>query len=51
MPVDQEKKPLNDKGLAIIRSQIDMIDKRMTEYGVVPGSRAALRLFRESLVA
>ncbi len=49
--LDQEKKPLNDKGLAIIRSQIDMIDKRMTEYGVVPGSRAALRLFRESLIA
>jgi len=48
---DQDGKPLTDKGLAIIRRQIEEIDKRMTEYGIVPGSRTALRLFRESLVA
>ncbi len=48
---DQDGKPLTDKGLAIIRRQIEEIDKRMTEYGIIPGSRTALRLFRESLVA
>ncbi len=48
---DQDGKPLTDKGLAIIRRQIEEIDKRMTEYGIVPGSRTALRLFRESLIA
>ncbi len=48
---DQDKKPLSDKGLAIIRRQVEMIDERMAEYGVVPGSRTALRLFRESLIA
>ena len=48
---DQDKKPLSDKGLVIIRRQVEEIDKRMTEYGVVPGSRTALRLFRESLIA
>ncbi|MEK7796324.1 MAG: cell division protein ZipA C-terminal FtsZ-binding domain-containing protein [Pseudomonadota bacterium] len=47
---DQDKKPLSDKGLVIIRRQVEEIDKRMTEYGVVPGSRTALRLFRESLI-
>lgn len=48
---DQDGKPLTDKGLAIIRRQIEEIDKRMTEYGIIPGSRTALRLFRESLIA
>lgn len=48
---DQDRKPLDDKGLAIIRRQIEEIEARMTAYGVVPGSHAALRLFRESLIA
>lgn len=48
---DQDGKPLTDKGLAIIRHQIEEIDRRMTEYGIIPGSRTALRLFRESLIA
>ncbi len=48
---DQDRKPLDDRGLAIIRRQIEEIETRMTGYGVVPGSRAALRLFRESLIA
>lgn len=48
---DQDGKPLTDKGLAVIRRQIEEIDKRMTGYGIVPGSRTALRLFRESLIA
>jgi hypothetical protein len=49
--MDQDKKPLSDKGLAIIRRQIEEIDRKMSAYGVAPGSRAALRLFRESLIA
>lgn len=48
---DQDGKPLTDKGLAVIRRQVEEIDRRMTEYGIVPGSRTALRLFRESLIA
>lgn len=48
---DQDRKPLTDKGLAVIRRQIEEIETHMTRYGVVPGSRTALRLFRESLIA
>jgi cell division protein ZipA len=48
---DEDGKPLTDKGLAIIRRQVEEIDRRMTEHGIVPGSRTALRLFRESLIA
>jgi hypothetical protein len=42
---DQEDRPLTDKGIAIIRSQIQEIDDKMRAAGVVPGSETALRLF------
>jgi FtsZ-interacting cell division protein ZipA len=42
---DQEDHPLTDKGIAIIRSQIQEIDDKMRAAGVVPGSETALRLF------
>lgn len=42
---DQEDRPLTDRGIAIIRSQIQEIDDKMRAAGVVPGSETALRLF------
>lgn len=43
--VDQEQRPLTDKGIAAIRAQIRDIDAKMRAFGIAPGSEAAFRLF------
>ena len=43
--LDQEQRPLTDKGIAAIRLQIQGIDANMRAFGIVPGSEAAVRLF------
>ena len=43
--LDQDQKPLSEKGIAAIRSQIQGIDARMRAFGIAPGSVAARRLF------
>jgi cell division protein ZipA len=47
--LDQARKPLGDKGIAVIRAQIEDIDRHMREFGIVPGSAMALRLFGTSV--
>lgn len=49
--LDQARRPLTDKGAAVIRGQIEEIDRRMRAFGIVPGSETALRLFRASAPA
>lgn len=43
--LDQDRKPLSDKGAAAIRAQIQGIDAKMRAFGIAPGSEAAARLF------
>jgi cell division protein ZipA len=43
--LDQDRRPLTDHGLAVIRHQIEEIEEKMRAFGVVPGSDAAWRLF------
>lgn len=43
--LDQERHPLSDRGLGVIRGQIGEIASRMREFGVTPGTASALRLF------
>jgi len=43
--LDQDQKPLSEKGIAAIRAQIQGIDAKMRSFGIVPGSEAARRLF------
>jgi cell division protein ZipA len=43
--LDQDRKPLTDKGIGIIRAQIDDIGDSMRAFGIVAGSPTALRLF------
>ena len=43
--LDQDQRPLTDKGIAAIRLQIQAIDARMRAFGIAPGSDAAQRLF------
>lgn len=43
--LDHERRPLTEKGLLVIRSQIEQIAVDMQNYGVIPGSASALRLF------
>jgi len=43
--LDQERRPLTEKGLLVIRSQIEQIAVDMQNYGIIPGSASALRLF------
>lgn len=45
--VDQERRPLSEKGIGAIRAQIQGIETRMRAFGVPPGSEAARRLFVE----
>lgn len=47
--LDQDRKPLTDKGIAAIRAQIQGIDAKMRAFGVAPGSDAAMRLFGADL--
>lgn len=43
--LDQDLRPLTDKGIAAIRAQIGSLDAKMRDYGIVPGSDSARRLF------
>lgn len=43
--LDQDQRPLTDKGIAAIRGQIQGIEARMRAFGIPPGSDAARRLF------
>ena len=43
--LDQEQKPISNQGIAIVRNQIEHIDQEMVEFGIHPGSEAALRVF------
>ena len=42
---DHDKQPLTDKGLKVIRTQIERIAADMQSHGIIPGSETALRLF------
>jgi len=42
---DRENNPLDDRQIENIRKQIDRIASEMQEFGVTPGSEAAVRLF------
>ena len=42
---DHDKQPLTDKGLKVIRTQIERIAADMQSNGIIPGSETALRLF------
>lgn len=43
--VDQDQRPLTDKGIVAIRGQIQGIESRMRAFGIAPGSGVARRLF------
>lgn len=43
--VDQDRRPLTEKGIAAIRVQIQGIEGRMRAFGIPAGSEAARRLF------
>lgn len=43
--LDQDERPLTDRGIAAIRAQIRGIDAKMRAFGIAPGSEAARRLF------
>lgn len=45
---DQDGRPLTDKGVAVIRHQIEDIGEKMRAYGIAPGSTTALKLFNEA---
>ncbi len=47
--LDQDRKPLTDKGIALIRGQIDSIADAMRRHGIVAGSAAAVRLFSHEM--
>lgn len=43
--LDQDHRPLTDKGIVAIRAQIQGIDAKMRAFGIAPGGEAAQRLF------
>jgi cell division protein ZipA len=47
---DQERRPLAKQGIAVIRHQIEVIEEKMRERSIVPGSQTALRLFADETV-
>ncbi len=47
--VDQEGRPLTEKGIALIRRQIEEIAEAMRGRDIMPGSETALRLFGSGL--
>lgn len=49
--LDQDRRPLNDQGIAVIRRQIEEIGEKMIAFGVEPGSESARRLFMPAPVA
>jgi cell division protein ZipA len=44
--LDHERRPLTEKGLLVIRTQIEQITVDMQKHGIIPGSATALRLFK-----
>ena len=42
---DQDRQPLTERGLHVIRKQIDNIASEISAMGIYPGSEAALRIF------
>lgn len=46
--LDQDQRPLTDKGIVAIRGQIQSIEAKMCAFGIAPGSEAARRLFADS---
>jgi hypothetical protein len=48
--LDQDHHPLTGEGLAIIHGQIGEIEQKMRQFGIAPGSPAALRLFGTAAV-
>ncbi|MEK6770502.1 MAG: cell division protein ZipA C-terminal FtsZ-binding domain-containing protein [Pseudomonadota bacterium] len=49
--LDQDQRPLNDQGIAVIRRQIEEIGEKMLAFGVEPGSESAQRLFAPAVAA
>ena len=45
---DQNRRPLIDKGIAVIHHQIEEIEEKMRAFGIPPGSETALKLFNEA---
>lgn len=45
---DQNRRPLTDKGIAVIHHQIEEIEEKMRAFGIPPGSETALKLFNET---
>ncbi len=45
---DQNRRPLSDKGIAVIHHQIEDIEEKMRAFGIPPGSETALKLFNEA---
>jgi cell division protein ZipA len=45
---DQNRRPLSDKGIAVIHHQIEEIEEKMRAFGIPPGSETALKLFNEA---
>jgi cell division protein ZipA len=45
---DQNRRPLIDKGIAVIHHQIEVIEEKMRAFGIPPGSETALKLFNEA---
>ena len=45
---DQNRRPLTDKGIAVIHHQIEDIEEKMRGFGIPPGSETALKLFNEA---
>ncbi|MHB8668546.1 MAG: cell division protein ZipA [Burkholderiales bacterium] len=45
---DQNRRPLTDKGIAVIHHQIEDIEEKMRAFGIPPGSATALKLFNDA---
>jgi len=45
---DQNRRPVSDKGIAVIHHQIEEIEEKMRAFGIPPGSATALKLFNEA---
>lgn len=45
---DQNRRPLTDKGIAVIHHQIEEIEEKMRAFGISPGSETTLKLFNEA---
>jgi len=48
--LDQDRKPLTEDGIRVIRAQIDHIGDDMRARGIVAGSNTALRLFSDNRI-